>query len=70
MRSFEICEVVRIADAICATGATIKGGEPLKCNFPHSEPTFTTDFAVSTAQILRKNKEPNIIIYSEFHFIL
>ena len=31
---------------------------------------FTTNFVVSTAQILRKNKEPNIIIYSEFHVIL
>ena len=38
--------------------------EPLKRDFPHSESTFTTNFAVSTAQILRKNKEPSIIIYS------
>ena len=41
--------------------------EPLKRDFLHSETTFTTNF---TAQILRKNKEPNIIIYSEFHIIL
>ena len=43
---------------------------PGKRDFPHSEPTFTSNFAVSTAQILCKNKELNIIIYSEFHVIL
>ena len=41
---------------------------PLKHDFPHSEPTLTTNFVVNTAQILRENKEPNII-YSEFQFL-
>ena len=73
-RSLEICEVVHIVDAILAKAQLLKGGpgnlEPLKRDFPHSEPTFTTNFAVSTAQILRKNKEPNIIIYKISHYLI
>ena len=60
-RSLEICEVVCIADAIHDEGSTIEGWkfwnlEPLERDFPYSEPTFTTNFAVSTAQILRKQR--------------